>query len=450
MQRQGASVQLDRVRRQVRDTAGPRRRVAIVGSGISGLTAAHLLHPHHDVTVFEAAGWIGGHTHTIEVVEEDGRTVPVDTGFIVYNETNYPNFTRLLERLEVRTGASDMSFSVQREDSGLEYSSRGLNGLFAQRRNLLHPGFYRMVRGILRFYREAGELLEERGDGPALGEYLERKQFPREFIEDHLIPMGAAVWSTAPEQMLDFPAASFVRFFHNHGFLEVTGSRAWRFIEGGSRRYVEALTAPFGDRIHLNQPVRRVIRDAEGVAVDLSPGRHERFDAVVMAVHSDTALRLLGDASPAEASILGSIPYQRNEVTLHTQESLLPRRRRAWASWNYFVPAGEHGLPSVTYNMNRLQRIRSRRTYCVTLNRRDHVRDEAVIGEYVYDHPRFTLDAMRAQRRKPEIDGVRNTHYAGAYWGYGFHEDGVRSGLEAAASFARAQAESSSTRVIAA
>ena len=431
---------LDQAQQLLQQSVGPRRRVAIVGSGISGLAAAHLLHPRHDITVFEAAGWIGGHTHTAEV-PDNGRLVPVDTGFIVYNEKHYPNFTRLLAQLAVRTGPSDMSFSVQREDTGLEYSSRGLNGLLAQRRNLLNPGFHRMVRGILRFYREAGELLDEAVDGPTLGEYLQRKQFAREFIDDHLVPVGAAVWSTSPEQMLDFPAASFVRFFHNHGFLQLTGGPSWRFVEGGSNRYVQALTAPFEDRIHLGQSVKRVSRGSGAVAIELASGRSERFDAVIMAVHSDTALRLLDDPSDAERGILGAISYQRNDVILHTQESLLPRRRRAWASWNYFIPAGEQGLPSVTYNMNRLQRIRSRRTYCVTLNRSSQVRDEAVIGQYVYDHPRFTREAVRAQRRKPEINGVRNTYYAGAYWGYGFHEDGVRSGLDAAETLARLEVE---------
>jgi len=329
----------------------PRRRIAIIGSGISGLTAAYLLHQDHEITLFEASDYAGGHAHTVEV-EQEGETYAVDTGFIVYNERNYPNFVNILDRLGVATQPTSMSFSVKCARTGLEYNGTSLNALFAQRRNLLRPSFYRMVRDILRFYREAGELLEGDDEGMSLGEYLARKAFSQEFVEHHIIPMGAAIWSADPAGMYAFPARYFVRFFANHGFLQLEDRPQWRVVQGGSHRYVKAMIRPFAGRIRLGCPVESIARHADGVEVKPVGGAPERFDEVVLAAHSDQALRLLADPSPAEEEILGAIRYQQNETVLHTDASLLPERKRAWASWNYFIPPQKKDAPTVTYNMN--------------------------------------------------------------------------------------------------
>lgn len=416
----------------------PRRgsRVAIVGTGISGLVCAHLLHRDYDLTLFEAGAYAGGHTHTIPV-ERDGQVYPVDTGFIVYNEHNYPNFVRLLDELGVATQPTTMSFSVRCARTGLEYNGTSLNQLFAQRRNLLRPSFYRMVGGILRFYREAGELLEGGDENLTLGEYLERNRYPRSFIEHHIMPMGAAIWSGTPEDIRAFPARYFVKFFANHGFLQVKNRPAWRVVQGGSHQYVRALIRPFGERIRLNTPVRRLHRTPAGVRLDLGAGQSEDFDAVIIAAHSDQALGMLADASPAERQILGSIGYQANETVLHTDTSLLPSRRRAWASWNYYLPTAPQAGPTLTYNMNMLQSLQSPTTFCVSLNQGQSIAAASTIARMTYHHPRYTVAAVQAQSRRAEINGVNHTYYCGAYWGFGFHEDGVRSGLEVCRLFGR-------------
>lgn len=414
----------------------PGSRVAIVGTGISGLVCAHLLHRDYALTLFEAGAYVGGHTHTIPV-EREGRVFPVDTGFIVYNEHNYPNFVRLLTELGVATQPTTMSFSVRCAGTGLEYNGTSLNQLFAQRRNLLRPSFYRMVGGILRFHREAGELLEGGDDTLTLGEYLERNRYPRSFIEHHIIPMGAAIWSGTPEDIRAFPARYFARFFANHGFLQVKNRPAWRVVQGGSSQYVHALTRPFAECIRLNTPVQRLSRTPAGVRLELGGGQVEDFDAVILAAHSDQAIGMLADASPAERQILGAIGYQANETVLHTDTSLLPTRRRAWASWNYYLPTRQHAGPTLTYNMNLLQSLKSASTFCVSLNQREAIAPASRIAEMTYHHPRYTVAAVQAQGRRGEINGVSRTYYCGAYWGFGFHEDGVRSGLEVARLFGK-------------
>jgi predicted NAD/FAD-binding protein len=413
----------------------PAQKIAIVGSGISGLVAAHLLNEDHDITVFEANDYIGGHTHTVEV-EEEGRVVSVDTGFIVFNEHNYPNFVQLLQNLNVEWQPAPMGFSVKCDRSGLEYNGSSVGQVFAQRRNLLRPWFLRMVRDILRFFREAPELLQGEDKSTTLGEYLQRNKYSQEFIDYHIFPMGAAIWSTAPQDMFDFPAQFFVRFFANHRFLQVRDRVAWRVVKGGSHQYVKALIKPFDNRIRRNCAVQKVQRDVGGVTL-ISAAGTERFDAVVLALHSDQALRLLGDASKTERQILGAIPYQKNETVLHTDTGVLPQRRRAWAGWNYYIPPGADGAVAVTYNMNMLQSLKTRQTYCVTLNRPQDVASEHIIKSMTYHHPRFTPASIVAQQRRAEINGVNRTYYCGAYWGYGFHEDGVRSGLEVAALFGK-------------
>lgn len=405
-----------------------RRRVAIVGGGVSGLVCAHILHRRHEVDLFEANDYIGGHTHTIDV-ERAGRRYAVDTGFIVFNECNYPNFTRLLDQLGVESQPAPMSFSVRVEPEDVEYSSRSLNSLFARRRNIVSPSFHRMVRDIMRFNREAPRLLYGEAD-PTLGEYLDANGYSDVFRENHILPMGAALWSAPVEEMHRFPARFFVRFFVNHRFLQVRGRTPWRVVRGGSRSYVDELIRPFADRVKLSCPVRTVRRLESGVEVETVAGERRLYDAVVMASHSDQSLRLLSDPTQAERQVLGAIGYQRNEVVLHTDESVLPRRRRAWASWNYRVDGDSARSARVTYNMNMLQSIEAPETFCVTLNDDGAIDPGRVLGRYVYHHPHFTLGAVEAQRRLGEINGTDRVFFCGAYWGFGFHEDGVNSALE--------------------
>lgn len=406
-------------------------KIAIVGSGISGLVAAHLLAPEHEVVVFEADSRIGGHTHTVSF-ESDGSSHRIDTGFIVYNERTYPNFCRLLERLGVETRASDMSFSLACERTGVEWGSKGLRGVFAQPGNLLRPAFHRMLRDVLRFNREAREILGAGDDKLELGEYLTGAGYSGRFIDHYVVPMGAAIWSARAEDFLRFPAAAFVRFFDNHGLLEPAGRIPWRVIAGGSDRYLEPLTRPFRDRIRTGCPVHDIHRDARGVELFFSQGGQggrERFDRVIVAVHSDQARSIIADPTRVEREILSSIDYQRNDVTLHTDSTLMPRAGRAWASWNYRVPASPSQAPIVSYHMNRLQGLEAKTDFFVSLNADSRIDPARVIDRQVYHHPVFDSKALRAQRLHAAIDGSNHTHYCGAWWGWGFHEDGVRSAL---------------------
>ncbi len=409
-------------------------KIAIVGSGIAGNVAAHRLHREHDITVYEAAGHVGGHSHTHDV-ELDGRHHAVDTGFIVFNRRTYPHFVALLDELGVASQDSSMSFSVRDERSGLEYNGTSLNALFAQRRNLLRPSFLGMVRDILRFNREAPALLEQPGGELPLGELLERGRYGRAFVEHYIVPMGAAIWSTDAGSMLDFPARFFVRFLHHHGMLSVDDRPVWRTVSGGSARYVERLVAPFRDRIRLRTPVQRVQRLPGGVIVQPRGEPAQRYDALFLACHSDQALALLADASPAEREVLGAIPYQRNEAVLHTDARLLPRRRLAHAAWNYHVLPDRSRPVALTYHMNILQRLDTSRPLLVTLNRTDEIDPARVIERITYHHPLYTPASVAAQARQREIDGVRDTYFCGAWWRNGFHEDGVVSALEAVAHF---------------
>jgi predicted NAD/FAD-binding protein len=413
-------------------------KIAIIGTGIAGNTAAHRLHTAHDITVFEAASHIGGHTHTHRI-EIDGEVQHIDTGFIVYNDRTYPNFSRLLASLGVATQPSSMSFSVRNEASGLEYNGTSLNGLFAQRRNLVRPSFLRMIREIVRFNREAPRLLDDGADQEeiALGDYLARHRYARSFVDDYLVPMGAAIWSTEASRMFAFPARFFVRFLYQHGMLSIDDRPVWRVVCGGSARYVETMVAPWRHRIRLTSPVRKVRRVIDGVVVHTDAAGPERFDHVFFACHADEALRLLADATPAEREVLGAFAFQRNDALLHTDASVLPWRRRAWAAWNYHVRADAEGPVALTYNMNVLQRLHSRHTFCVTLNRSELVAPARVLRRITYDHPLFTTASVAAQRRHAEISGAGRTHYCGAYWRYGFHEDGVVSALAAIARFER-------------
>ncbi len=410
-------------------------RIAIIGTGVSGLVAAHLLHRQHDLAIYEAGDRVGGHSHTVDVEDEAGRH-PVDTGFVVFNTTTYPLFTRLLERLGVPSQPAGMSFSVACPGSGLEYCGTSLNTLFAQRRNLVRPTFLRMIRDILRFNREAKTVLIHRSGRPSLGEYLRNGGFSEAFVDHYLVPMGAAIWSAPPRDLLDFPAPFFARFFHNHGLLGVGTQLPWRTVSGGSRTYVERLTAPFRERIRLRTPVLDLRRRRGSVTVR-TPGLTEQFDHVIIATHSDQALGLLADPTDAEREVLGAIPYQANRGALHRDDRLLPRRPRARASWNYRLPTGEEAGAGVlvTYDMSRLQSLPTPSPICVSLNLEGQVRRERLIRRLEFSHPIYTAGALAAQARHGEISGASRTHYCGAYWGNGFHEDGVASAVRATAPF---------------
>jgi predicted NAD/FAD-binding protein len=408
-----------------------RLRIAIVGSGIAGNVAAHRLHAAgHDITMFEAGDHIGGHTHT-HAINLDGESHAIDTGFIVYNGKTYPRFCALLDELGVESRRSCMSFSVRDDGTGLEYNGTSMNGLFAQRRNLLRPRFLAMLAEILRFNRVATALLLGEQDELPLGQFLAEHRFGRDFVHDYLVPMGAAIWSTDPALMFSFPARFFARFLHNHGMLTVNDRPEWRVVRGGSARYVERLVAPWRERVRLRSPVTQVRRLGEGVLVATPGHGMERFDHVFLACHADQALALLADPTPEEREVLGALPCQRNEAVLHTDASLLPRNRRAWAAWNYHRLPGARGGVTLTYNMNILQGLSSRHTFCVTLNSSEHIDPARVLKRIEYDHPLFTPAGVAAQQRHGEISGAEatglRTHYCGAWWRHGFHEDGVAS-----------------------
>jgi len=402
-------------------------RLAVVGTGIAGLVAARGLHRTHEVDVYEAAAWIGGHTHTVDVPRGDGTSVAVDTGFIVFNRATYPRFCALLAELGLDAQSSDMSFSVHCEASGIEYEASGWNGLLARRTNALRPAFWRMLRDLARFYREAPATLEGPDDGTTLGEFLERGRYSRAFVEQHLVPMASAVWSARPDILRDFPLRFLVRFFANHGFLQLDGRPQWLVVPGGSRRYVERLVEPFRARIRLETPVVRLARLPGGVLLRTLQGEQQVYERVIVATHSDQALRMLSDATPREREVLGAFAYQPNDVVLHTDARLMPAKPRAWASWNVHRARVPSALPTVTYWMNRLQSLAEPRDYLVTLNRTAEIDPARVLARFAYHHPIYSRAAFAAQARHAEIDGVRGVHFCGAYWGYGFHEDGVKS-----------------------
>ena len=409
-------------------------KIAIVGAGIAGNVAASRLAGAHEITVFEASTHAGGHSHTHDV-EIAGRRVAVDTGFIVYNERTYPRFTALLAGLGVATQESRMSFSVRDEAADLEYNGTSLNTLFAQRRNLLKPSFLGMVRDILRFHREAPRLLVQPGPEMPLGRFLVDGRYGQAFRQHYILPMGAAIWSTEPASMFQFPARFFVRFLHNHGMLTVNDRPVWRTVTGGSARYVERLIAPFRHRIRLGTPVESVRRLPGAVIVKPRGQDAERFDAVFLACHSDQALRLLADPSAAEREVLGAIPYQRNDAVLHTDARLLPRRSLAHAAWNYHVLPGRQGPVALTYHMNILQQLDLPVPLLVTLNRTDAIDPARVLASMSYEHPLFTPRSVAAQARQRELNGPLRTYYCGAWWRNGFHEDGVVSAEDAVAHF---------------
>lgn len=409
-------------------------RIAIIGMGIAGMVAAHLLAPEHDLVVFEEQDYLGGHTHTIPVTV-GSQTYPVDTGFIVFNEETYPHFVTLLRRLGVSWQPTNMSFSVRHGATGLEYGFRSLRGLFAQRRNLWSPEFYRLLWDITRFQRDCQELHHDEHYRIGLGQYLAEKNYSPGFVQNFLLPLASALWSAGTGEVKDFPARYVAEFSRRHRYLQLFGRINWKVICGGSRSYVPALTAGYRDRVRLTCPVAWIKRHPDGVEVKPRQGDAERFDRVIIAAHSDQALQMLADPSDREREILGAFPYQENSTVLHTDTSLLPRRRAAWASWNYYLPPGPHDRATLTYHMNRLQSLDAPVEFCVTLNRDQDIDPGRVIKKLIYHHPGYRRQAPLAQQRWPEINGVNRTYFCGAYWGYGFHEDGVVSALKVCREF---------------
>ncbi|WP_046004489.1 NAD(P)/FAD-dependent oxidoreductase [Pseudoalteromonas rubra] len=409
------------------------KKIAVIGSGVSGMVCARLLSTQHDVHLFEKRDRLGGHTATKEV-EYQGQTYQVDTGFIVYNDRTYPNFIKLMDKLGIQGKPTEMSFSVHNKDTGLEYNGHDLNTLFAQRRNLVRPKFWRLIREIVRFNKTAKQRFaeDEFSANETLGSFLDEQNFSEFFAEHYILPMGAAIWSTSLQKMKEFELKFFVRFFYHHGLLNISDRPQWYVIPGGSKQYIAPLLSGLEANIHLDADIKKVTRENGRVQLHFADTVSE-FDEVVLACHSDQALNLLGDASAEEISVLSAIPYAKNRVILHTDTDLLPKRRLAWAAWNYLLDNNESRPAAVTYNMNILQGIEAPCTFCVTLNQ--PIDEDKVIGQYQYAHPVFNTQSMAAQQRRKEICGLQHTHFAGAYWYNGFHEDGVRSAVDVAARF---------------
>lgn len=407
------------------------QRIAVIGSGISGLTCAHVLSVKHQVTVFEANDYIGGHTATVDI-PYDGQTYAVDTGFIVFNDRTYPRFQKLLSHLGVQPKPTQMSFSVHNPHTGLEYNGHTLASLFAQKRNLFRPQFWGFLREILRFNQSCQAIYQSQHyPKQTLGEYLIRHKFSPYFAEHYILPMGAAIWSASIEEIKEFDLRFFIQFFEHHGLFNIKDRPQWYVLEGGSRTYIPELIKPFADSIHLNTPIISVTRQHNKVQLTTAQQQVHEFDQVIFACHSDQALAMLKDANAEEQKILSALPYQNNEVVLHTDISLLPDRPAAWASWNYRLTGDPHQPATVTYNMNILQQFsQDAPTFCVTLNQTQAIDPEKIIRKFVYAHPLFSQQSMAAQQQRNLISGHHNTHFAGAYWHNGFHEDGVRSALD--------------------
>ena len=411
-------------------------KIAIIGSGISGLTASYLLNKKHEIKVFEANDYIGGHTHTHRI-NLDGRDWKVDSGFIVYNENTYPNFIKLLNQLNVESQISSMGFSVKSINNKFEYAGNSLNALFAQRKNCFNVSFYKMLFQINRFNKESQIHLQTLDYLKTLKEYLEENKYSREFIEFYIIPMGAAIWSTIPSNMFKMPAKFFIKFFKNHGLLQIKNRPKWWVIKGGSNQYIEKIISGYKNSIMLSTPVKLVKRFEKHIKIIFENKNleNETFDKVIFATHSDQALKLLEKPTREESKILKDLPYQKNEVLLHIDESILPKRKLAWASWNYLLDSNFDSPVALTYNMNILQTLNSDKTFCVTLNNHSAIDPNKVLKKIIYYHPLFTANGVKAQKRKHEISGKNNTYYCGAYWHNGFHEDGVVSAIDVCKQF---------------
>jgi uncharacterized protein len=411
-------------------------KIAIIGSGISGLTSAYLLNKHHDIKVFEANDYIGGHTHT-HTINMDGADYEVDSGFIVYNENTYPNFIKLLKELNVKTQISSMGFSITSSNNKIEYAGNSLNSIFAQRKNLFKPSFYKMLFEINRFNKEAKTHLEILDYAETLGDYLCKNRYSSEFIDHYIVPMGAAIWSTIPSDMFKIPAKFFIKFFKNHGLLQIKNRPKWWVIKDGSRQYIKKIISNFKDSISISTPIKNVERFKDEIKIVFQSDNKssETFDKVIFATHSDQALKILKKPTNDEIKILGSLPYQKNEVLIHTDETILPKRKLAWASWNYSLDSNFNSPVALTYNMNILQSLKCKKTFCVTLNNHSLINPKKIIKKVIYYHPLFTAEGIKSQAKKHHISGKNNTYFCGAYWRNGFHEDGVVSAIDVAKQF---------------
>jgi predicted NAD/FAD-binding protein len=403
-------------------------KIAIIGGGISGLTASYLLYKDFDITLFEANDYIGGHTHTVPVNRDHGSYM-VDTGFIVFNKKTYPNFCNIINELGVEYQPTQMTFSVKCLRTGIEYNAHSLNTFFAQRKNLFVPSHYKMILDIFRFRSEFDRLLDHDLDAEPLVPYLEKNNYSRSFIDLFILPITSSLWSAAPEQAKGFPLGTLVRFFKNHGFLDIKNPFQWLVVKGGSKQYVDKMLPLFGNKTRVSCPVTSIKRHEKHVEIMHKEGV-EQFDQVIMATHSDQALKLLEEPTESEREILGAIGYQANNVTLHTDTRVLPDNKKIWASWNYLIGKNQWDSSSLTYDMKILQSIRSPEEFLVSLNQQDAIDPAKIIDDFAYHHPIYSPRVPAAQKRHPEISGVNRTHYCGAYWGYGFHEDGVKSALE--------------------
>ena len=406
--------------------------IAVIGSGISGLTTAHLLSSKHNITLFEKNDYIGGHTHT-HSIEEEGTIYNVDSGFIVYNENTYPNFIKLLDSLNVKRQHSSMGFSVKSYNKDFEYSGNSLSAVFSKKSNLFNPYFLNMLRSIIRFNKNSVKDLETMNESTLLIDYLKSKNYSDYFINYYIIPMAASIWSTSPNFILEMPAIFFIRFFDNHGLLKITNRPQWWVIKNGSKQYVKKILDDFNGTIHLNTTINELKRESNKVYIKINNDT-KIFDAVVLATHSDQSLSIIKDLSDNEKNVLGKIKYQKNTALIHTDTSILPKRKKAWSSWNYLLDKNDNKV-ILTYNMNILQSLKSKKTYCVTLNNTDMINENKIIKKITYHHPLFTKESVYAQSQKNLICGVNNTYFCGAYWGNGFHEDGVNSALDVCKKF---------------
>ena len=409
------------------NNASKKLKIAIIGSGISGLTSAYILNKKHDITIYEKNDYIGGHTHTHKI-PENNTTFNVDSGFIVYNENTYPNFIRLLDLLNVERQHSNMGFSVKTSYKDFEYSGNSIGSIFAKKSNMFNPYFLNMLKSILRFNKVSIKDLDKIDASTSLIEYLKSKRFSSYFIKYYIVPMAAAIWSTSPKMILKMPALFFIKFFNNHGLLQVKNRPQWWVIKNGSKQYVKKIINQFNGTINLNTPVIKVSRNENQVIIKTKTNS-DVFDAVIFATHSDQSLRLLQDYSDDEKNILSKIKYQKNTALIHTDTSILPKRKNAWSSWNYLLNEDDDTV-TLTYNMNILQSLNASKTYCVTINDCDLVDKDKIIKKINYEHPLFTKDTIESQNNKNLINGVNNTYFCGAYWGNGFHEDGVNSALD--------------------
>ncbi len=404
-------------------------RIAIIGTGVSGLTAAHLLNPHHDVKVYEAANYIGGHVNTIDV-EERKQSLSIDTGFIVFNDWTYPNFENLIDKLDVDIDDSEMSFSARCENTGFEWSGSSLSTLIFNNQNWKLSKPYLILFDVLRFNKTAKRFLQQSSEELSLEEFLKKYGFSNAFTQYYILPMGAAIWSSCTNQIKHYPARSFLKFFYNHGLLNIKNRPQWKTIRGGSKRYVSELIKPFRHKIFLGSKVEKVTRNENNIIVHAHDHEPSHFDHIIFACHSDQALKILENPTSKELSILSNLKFQHNTAVLHTDPKFMPKRKELWSSWNYWVPQSESKTVKVTYYMNRLQNLSSDRNYFVTLNSNDIIDPEKVLYSVNYSHPVFDISAIESQRQFSDINGIKNTWYCGAYWRNGFHEDGVWSAIQ--------------------